>query len=106
MKASGSGRIPSNFCKAASTSSVAASPSGSCPAASAFACLAPVAAGQIGNELEQHVGRGRQRYAIGQRFAQRAPADRKIRRRVERSDHRIDQAGSLAGKMPSESPTT
>src|SRR5262249_40929642 len=36
-KASGSGRTPENFLMAASTSSVAASPSGSSPAASAFA---------------------------------------------------------------------
>ena len=40
MKASGSGLMPGNLCKAASTSSVAASPSGSSPAASRFAfCL-------------------------------------------------------------------
>ena len=29
----------------------------------------PLAAGEIGNQLEQHVGRGRQRDAIGKRLA-------------------------------------
>ena len=44
--------------------------------------LPPVAAGQVGDELEQHVGRRRQRHAVDQRLAQSAAADRKIGRRL------------------------
>ena len=70
MNASGSGRRPGNFSSAASTSSVAASPSGSSPAASAFAFCRLFAAGDVGDELEQHVGRRRERHAVGQHLAQ------------------------------------
>jgi hypothetical protein len=57
MKASGSGRTPENFWIAASTSSVAASPSG--PRRLQRLCLLPpFSTGDVGEELEQHVGHG------------------------------------------------
>ena len=70
MKASGSGRMPGNFSSAASTSSVAASPSGSSPARERLGLLPPLAAGDVGDQLEQHVGRGAERDAVGQNLAQ------------------------------------
>ena len=60
--------------------------------------LLALAAGEIGDELEQHVGRRRQRYAIGQHLAQHAAGDGKFRRRIERSEHRGDQIGIVGGK--------
>ncbi len=56
-----------------------------------FRLFAAHAAGHVGDELEQHVGGRRQRYAVDQLFAQRAPANRKIRRRGERRQHLGDQ---------------
>ena len=49
------------------------------------------------DELEQHVGRRRQRCAAGELFAQRSIADRKIRRRVDRGDHRLHQIRIVGG---------
>ncbi len=101
MKASGSGRMPENFCKAASTSRVAASPSGSSPCGQRLGLLAPLAAGHVGDELEQHVGRGAERHVIGQHLAQRPSGDRKVRRRIERRDHGIDQR-RIVGRIDAE----
>ncbi len=49
------------------------------------------------NELEQHVGRRRQRRTVGDLFAQRPIADRKIRRRVDGGDHRLHQIRIVGG---------
>ena len=55
--------------------------------------LPPLAAGDVGEQLEQHVGRGRERHAVGQHVAQGAAADREIRRRAKRGDDGVDQVG-------------
>src|SRR5215467_9019548 len=75
MKASGSGRTPGNFSIAARTSRD----------------LASLAAGHIGVELEQHVGRRAKRDPVDEHLAQRAPTDRKIRRRAECLDDGVDK---------------
>ncbi len=67
--------------------------------------LLALAAGEMGHELEQHIGGGRERDAVDQLFAQRAAADGEIRRRIDRSEHRLDQRGIVGGKIPNESPT-
>src|ERR1043166_1704787 len=54
--------------------------------------LPALAAREIGDELEQHVGRRRERHAVGKHLAQRAPADGEVRRRVDRFEHRLDQS--------------
>ena len=88
---------------AASTSSVAASPSGSSPRASACAFCAPFAAGQIGDELEQHVGRGAERHVVDQHLAQRLARDREIGGRVDaRRCTASASAGSFCAKTPSD----
>ena len=61
------------------------------PGAQRLGLLPALAAGDVGIELEQHVGRGTERDAVDEDLAQRAPADRKIRRRVDRRDDGIDQ---------------
>jgi hypothetical protein len=61
---------------------------------------APVTAGEIRNKLEQDVGRRRKRHAVGERVAQSTIRDGKVRRRVERGQHSIDQAGIVKGKDP------
>ena len=60
----------------------------------------PLAAGDVGEQLEQHVGRRRQRHAVSQHLAQRAAADRKIRRRIERLDDGVDQRRIVCRKEP------
>src|SRR4029077_1888716 len=95
MKASGSGRTPENFSMAASTSRVAASPSGSSPAGSAFALCLRFAARKVGEQLEQHVRRRAKRDTIEQYVAQAAAADRKISRGAERRYHGIDERGMI-----------
>jgi hypothetical protein len=60
--------------------------------------LLALAAGEIGDELKKHVGRRRQRDAVGERLAQRAFGDRKIRRRLQRDEHRFDQIEVVAGE--------
>ena len=68
--------------------------------------LPPLAAGDVGEKLEQHVGRGRERHAVDQHLAQRAPADREIRpARRAPSMTASTSAGSLVGKRPKASPT-
>ena len=47
--------------------------------------------------MEQHVGRRRQRYAVGQRFSQSPPADREIRRCIKRGEHGFDQHAVVGG---------
>ena len=56
------------------------------------------AAGEIRNQLEQHIGRRRQRDTVGDHSAQAAVADRKVRRRVKRGEHRCDQMMIVGGK--------
>src|SRR5262249_24527667 len=51
--------------------------------------LPPFTAGDVGDELEQHVGRNAERNTVLKHRAQCAPADGKIRRRIDRLDHRI-----------------
>ena len=46
-------------------------------------------------------GAGRQRNAVDEHVAQRAPADREIRRRVERLDHGVDERG-IVGREDAE----
>ena len=53
--------------------------------------LPPLAAGDVGNELEQHIRRHAERDAVGQHVAQGTPGDREIWRRAERGKHGIDQ---------------
>ena len=53
--------------------------------------LPPLAAGDVGDELEQHVGRDAERDAVGQNVAQGPAGDRKVGRRAERGKHGIDQ---------------
>ena len=60
--------------------------------------LPPVAAGDVGEQLEQHVGRGAERHAVDQHVAQRAAADREVRRRGERRDHGIGERGIIGGE--------
>ena len=107
MKASGSGRMPGEFLQGRQHVERGGIAVRILAGRKRLCLLAPVAAGQIGNELEQHVGRRRQRNAVGQHLAQRASADREVRRRVKRSDHRIDQRPDRwPGKCRSESPTS
>ena len=61
--------------------------------------LPPLAAGDVGIKLEQHVGRRRQRHAVDQHLAQRASADRKIGRRIERRDDGVDQRRIVGRKQ-------
>jgi hypothetical protein len=53
--------------------------------------LPPPAAGQIGNELEQHVRRRRKRDAVGELVAESAVADGKVSRHVEGRERAGDQ---------------
>ena len=63
--------------------------------------LPPLAAGQIRNELEQHVRRRVKRDAIDQNLAQAPARDREIRRSVDGGDHRVDQRG-VVGRIDAE----
>ena len=56
-----------------------------------FRLLTPVAAGDIGEELKQHVGGGAERDAVDQHVAQRPAADREIGRGGERRDHGVGE---------------
>src|SRR4029077_16706071 len=62
--------------------------------------FSPVATGNVGKQLKQHVGRRGQRYAVGQNFPQRTATDRKFRRRIESLDDRLDQQRIVGGKKP------
>jgi hypothetical protein len=70
------------------------------PGRQRFCLLPALAASEIRNELEQHVRRWRQRYAIGERLTQGPPADWKIWRCVERGKDRVDQRGIVGGINP------
>jgi hypothetical protein len=57
----------------------------------ALGLLPPIAAGQVGDEFEQHVGRRRKRDAVGEFLAEGAVADRKVLRHVECRQHARDE---------------
>ncbi len=90
MKASGSGRTPENFSIAASTSSVGGVAVGILAGGQRLGLLPPLAAGDVGEQLEQHVGRGRR--ARRRRSARRAACGRRsgnpAARRARRAPHR------------------
>ena len=101
MKASGSGRMPGNFWIAASTSSVDGVAVRVFAGSERLRLLPPLAAGDVGEQLKQHVGRGPERDAVDQHVAQCAPADRESP--AARSSAAITasaSAGSLVGKQP------
>ncbi len=53
--------------------------------------LPALAAGDVGEQLEQLVGRRRERHVVDQHVAQRAAADRMVARHAERGDHLIGE---------------
>ena len=99
MKASGSGRMPGNFSMRGEHVERRGIAVRVFARGERLGLLPPLAAGDVGVKLEQHVGGGRQRDAVGQHLAQRAPADREIGRGIERLDHGFDQRGIVGGKQ-------
>ena len=72
----------------------------------ALGLLPPLAAGQIGDKFEQHIGRRRQRNAVGEFLAEGAVADGKVLRHVECRQHTRDEIAIVGRENAKESPTT
>ena len=60
-----------------------------------------LAAHHVGDQLEQHVRRRRQRHVLGQHLLERLAGDREVGRRVDRLDHRRDQL-AIVGRIDAE----
>ena len=91
MKASGSGRTPAEFLDRRQHVERRGVAIGILAVRQRLGLLPPLAAGDVGEELEQHVGRRAERHVVDQHVAQRAAADRMVGRCTERGDHRIGQ---------------
>ena len=98
MNASGSGRTPGNFVDRRQYVERLGIAVRILAIRERLGLLPPLAARDVGEQLEQHIGRGRERDAIDQRFAQRASADREIRRRAECRDNRIGEFRIVGGE--------
>ncbi len=60
--------------------------------------LPPLASGDVGEQLKQHVGGGAEGNAVDQHIAQRPPTDREIPRSIERGEHGVDERGIIGRK--------
>src|SRR5262249_59783912 len=60
--------------------------------------LPPLAAGDVGEQLKQHVRSGPEGDAVDEHIAQHPSADREIRRRLQRGNDGVDQRRVLARK--------